>query len=433
MAPRLTGDVDSRLHAATGSKCWLVIAVTLAVSLPAAAGQVAAGQRSKGQTPAAPQAGQPEAAPQVPATHTSRNFVLHTDLPATSARELLERLETMLKIISRYWGRANQQVIECYVVRDLARWPQGSMDPEVLSSLRGGGGLTKGRVARRGNRLLSKAIVYAVADRGTPQHEAVHAYCIQAFGRTGPLWYAEGMAEMGQYWVEGDSAVHCPQVVVDYLRNAKLKSLNAIVNSRETTGDSWQNYAWRWALCHLLANNANYAPRFRPLGLALLNKRDVSFETVYGSMAPEIAFEYRFFLKHLDRGYRVDLCSWDWKAKYRRPRGQSRVVSRIHADRGWQPSRLLVRQGERYAFTAEGTWSLTADGQPLSAAGGKSDQGRLVGAVFDDYALTEAFPLGASGQFTAARDGKLVLRCQDRWHDLADNKGTLTVRISVLP
>ena len=397
---------------------------------------VSAEQRSQDQLRAAASQNRAEpdkTAPQTPATHKSPNFVIHTDLSAADARKLLERLETMLKIISRYWARKNQQVIECYVVQDLSRWPQGSLDREAMTSLRDGGGLTKGRVARLGNRFLSKAIVYAVADRGTPQHEAVHAYCIQAFGRTGPLWYAEGMAEMGQYWVEGDPSVHCPQVVVDYLRQAELKSLNAIVNSRETTGDSWQNYAWRWALCHLLANNLNYNARFRPLGLALLSNKDVSFESVYGNMAPEIAFEYRFFLQHLDRGYRVDLCSWDWKAKYRRPRGASRVVSRIRADRGWQPSRLLVRKGEQYSYTTEGTWSVSADSQSVSAAGGDNQQGQLVGAVFHDNMLGTEFPLGGRGQFTAPRDGKLVLRCQDRWNALADNRGTLTVKISVVP
>src|SRR5213079_2692419 len=109
--------------------------------------------------------------------------------------------------------------------------------------------------------VASKAVVYATADRGTPQHEAVHAYCGQAFGHTGPLWYAEGMAEMGQYWREGDSSVQCPPYVVEYLRASPAKPLADILAddggkqgrgaSNPVTGDSWQNYAWRWALCHL--------------------------------------------------------------------------------------------------------------------------------------------------------------------------------------
>src|SRR5690606_30887307 len=171
-----------------------------------------------------------------------------------------------------------------------------------------GGGVTASTVLTRGNSFLAKATVYAGARRGTPQHEAVHAYCSQSFGTTGPVWYSEGMAEMGCYWRENDPAVNCDEVIVRYIRGSEPKSLNEIVNGNETTGDSWQNYAWRWALCHLLANNKNYADRFRPLGLGLLTKQDVSFEQTYGAMAQEIAFEYRFFLQHLERGYRVDLC-----------------------------------------------------------------------------------------------------------------------------
>lgn len=436
---RAVADRKSRCGSTRACACWTSVICSALALLTAANAQSALAQSTPANAlrdPIADRAAdrnKPETARPVPKTHTSRNFVLHTDLPEAEARALLTRLETMLKIISRYWTRANQRVIECYVVQDLARWPQGSLDSQAVVHLRSGGGLTKGRVSRRGNRFLSQAIVYAVADDGTPQHEAVHAYCIQAFGRTGPVWYAEGMAEMGQYWIDGDPRVNCPQVVVDYLKNTKIKSLNAIVNGTEVTGDSWQNYAWRWALCHLLANNDNYKKRFRPLGLALLNKRDVSFESVYGSMAPEIGFEYRFFLKHLERGYRVDLCSWDWKAKYRSPRGKTPVVSRIRAGRGWQSSHLLVRQGQRYSYTTEGTWKLSADGVAVSGDGADETGGRLVGAVLDDYLLTAAFNLGAAGEFTAPRDGKLVLRCQDGWSQLADNSGMLTVRIAAEP
>jgi hypothetical protein len=32
-----------------------------------------------------------------------------------------------------------------------------------------------------------------------------------------------------------------------------------------TDAGTWQDSAWRWALCHLLANNPNYPDRFVPL------------------------------------------------------------------------------------------------------------------------------------------------------------------------
>src|SRR5437762_1494004 len=80
---------------------------------------------------------------------------------------------------------------------------------------------------------VAKSLVFAVADRGTPQHESVHAYCGQTFGTTGPLWYSEGMAEMGNYWREGDRSVNIHPGVLEYLRNSPPKSLNDIVNANE--------------------------------------------------------------------------------------------------------------------------------------------------------------------------------------------------------
>jgi hypothetical protein len=374
-----------------------------------------------------------------PADFRSQNFLMHTDLAAADAKQLLERLETMLGLISAYWARDPVGVIECYVVKDLANWPAGSIPDEGLPQIRAGAGVTITRGLKAGNAVVGRAVVYAVADRGTPQHEAVHAYCGQTFGTTGPVWYSEGMAEMGKYWRKDDKSVQCFDVVIDYLHRSEPKSLNEIVNGKEFTGDSWQNYAWRWALCHLLANNTNYAARFRPLGLALLKKEPTSFEQVYGDMAREIMFEYRFFLKHLEQGYRVDLCSWDWnwkkKKKPRALKGSATVTAKPRADRGWQPAGALVTADGTYEYKSTGTWRVDKDGSDLTGDGANDGAGRLVAAVLsagdkdEEYSLGEEFELGVDGKFTAPDSGQLYVRCRDDWGKLADNAGTLTVKL----
>jgi hypothetical protein len=373
--------------------------------------------------------------PAGPTDYRSEHFFVHTDLAPDDAKDLLGRLETMLSLISGYWARPCAGVIECYVVKDLANWPGSAIPEEGLAHIQAGAGVTITSTLTSGAGFLARAVVYAVADRGTPQHEAVHAYCGQTFGTSGPVWYSEGMAEMGQYWRKDDKSVHVHDVVIDYLRASPPKSLNEIVNGKEFTGDSWQNYAWRWALCHLLANNTNYAAKFRPLGLALLKKEPTSFEAVYGDMAEEIVFEYCFFLKHLEQGFRTDLCSWDWKRKFRFPKGSTAVTAKIRADRGWQPSGVLVTSGTDYEYTATGTWQTQKEGSALSADGDEADGiGRLMGAVMTDtdgknFQLGEPLELGSKGSFTAPTDGKLYLRCGDHWGQLSDNKGTLTVKL----
>lgn len=368
-----------------------------------------------------------------PRDYQSRNFLIHTDLAPDDAKELLNRLETMLSLISRYWNKRNQQMIECYIVEDLSKWPPNSIHPDGLKSIRSGAGVTpyKG-VQFAGQPISGRAIVYASTNQGTPLHEAVHAYCFQNFGRTGPTWYSEGMAEMGSYWRAKDSSVALHPGVLEYLQETEPKSLNEIVNSNEATGDSWQNYAWRWALCHLLANNSNYQKRFRPLGIGMLTGQNVSFNRVYGNMANEISFEYLFFLKHLDQGYRVDLCSWNWKAKYRYPKRRQKIKSKIAADRGWQPSFVHLLKDRTYNVVTNGSWTLEKEGEKLGPAGNAEGLGALEAVLLHDYLLDEPFTLGDQTTFTAPADGKLLLRCKDAWNKLADNKGTITVQLSVV-
>ena len=369
--------------------------------------------------------------------YSSKNFLLHTDLAPNDAKELLTRLETMLILVSRYFGKPNSQVIEMNVVEDQTHWPAGSIHPDAIASIEGKAGITLSVTLGQRNGLgqtritAAKSIVWAVADRGTPQHEAVHAYCHQAFGRTGPTWYAEGMAEIGQYWREKDESVRIHDGVLQYLKSEEPKGLTEITAPGQRTGDSWQNYAWRWALCHLLAGNLNYRDRFKPLGLALLNDQRTSFEDVYGSMAKEITFEYDFFLKHLDQGYRVDLCSWDWKTKFARVKGSGSAQAKIEAARGWQASRVLVKTGDNLAFTTTGEWSLSKDASKVSAEGESDSKGKLVGILFHDYRLSEPFELGASGDWESPSDGNLFLRCRDDWSSIGDNSGTVTVKFKM--
>lgn len=372
---------------------------------------------------------------QGPRDYRSKNFLIHSDLSEDEAKQLLEELETMLSLISRYWGKPNRQTIEMYVAKNIRNWPRSvlqQMDADGIKSIANGGGVTVGLTTSAGGQRFTKSTVYCTAERGVPKHEAVHAYCQQAFGTTGPLWYSEGMAEMGQYWRTDDMSVNCEDYVLDYLRKVQPKSLNDIVNPTvEVTGDSWQNYAWRWALCHLLANNTNYQARFRPLGLAYLTNQNVTFEQVYGPMADEIIFEYLFFLNHMERGYRVDLCSWDWTARFSRLLPGRTGKTKVKAAAGWQPSRILLESGQKYDFSASGQWKLAKDGEALTADGKPDGSGKLIGVIFKDFKLGEPFELGDYGTFVAPESGQLWLRCRDGWGSLADNEGEMEVTLKI--
>lgn len=415
---------------------WLVASCTIGAARESIAQSAKKAAKNK------PLAKRKIAARELPAgigEFSSENFLLTSDLPAEEARELLERLEKMLVLVSKYYGKPNSQMIEMNVVNERNRWPPGSIPDAAINSILDDAGITLSVTLAQQNELgekqitAAKSIVWAVSERGVPQHEAVHAYCHQNFGRTGPTWYAEGMAELGQYWREKDESIHIHDEVMQYLKNAEPKGLVEITAPGQRTGDSWRNYAWRWALCHLLSTNPNYATRFKPLGMALLNDHRTSFEDVYGAMSKEISFEYLFFLKHMNQGYRSDLCAWDWKTKFQRVRGTATAQAKIVANRGWQASRVLVKAGDKVSFAATGEWSLEKDGHKIGPEGAERGRGQLVGVLFSDYQLSEPFDLGVSGEFEAPSDGHLFLRCRDEWCEIADNIGTVTVKFKAAP
>jgi hypothetical protein len=222
---------------------------------------------------------------------------------------------------------------------------------------------------------------------------------------------------------------------MSYLQRTEPKKmlLEIAVPGRVDAG-TWQDYAWRWALCHLLANNPNYANRFKPLAIALMEQREgVSFEAVYGPVAKQISFEYDLFLQTLDNGYRADLCAWQWNEKFVPLQGQRRTQKKITAAFGWQASGVLLEKGESYDIAAVGNWKIAQDGSEYDADGDKDERGKLVGVILNDSQLSDPILIGKLKRFEAPSDGQLYLRCQDDWNKLADNEGELTVHFRLSP
>jgi hypothetical protein len=263
----------------------------------------------------------------------------------------------------------------------------------------------------------------------------MHAYCSLTYGSTGPTWLSEGVAELGNYWKEGRLDVQVDPVVITYLQGVQpKKQMLEIVAPGQTTGDSWQNYSWRWALCHLLANNPNYGDRFRALALGLMEQREgVSFEAVYGPVAPQISFEYELFLQQLDNGYRADLCAWEWNGKFKQLALDRRLSAKIQAKRGWQTSGLRVEKGVSYDVAAVGQWTAGTGAEPVTADGDPQGAGRLVGAFYDQFALSQEIDLGAKATFVAPADGDLFLRSNNAWNRIAEHEGEIEVYLRRTP
>ena len=159
----------------------------------------------------------------------------------------------------------------------------------------------------------------------------------------------------------------------------------------------------------------------------------VSFEQTYGDIAAQISFEYDFFLKHLQNGYRNDLCAWQWNKQFARLNGTRQFKVKVLAKYGWQASGLVLEKGKSYDIAAVGKWSLTPDEKEVTASGDDRGNGSLMGVIFSDFELSTEFELGARASFPAPKNGLLFVRCKDNFSTLHDNSGELDVYMRLTP
>jgi len=398
-------------------------------------------------------------------TLRSSHFALRTDLPRPEAEETLSRMEASLKQAVRYWRREPRGQIACYVVDDLNHWPDSALPHPLARVWVGGvGGATISEFTNVQGKIRVKATVYALARPGIAEHEVIHAYCYQTFGEGGPDWYKEGMAQLVSLHAADAARVGCPEELVRVLDKSSPNRIRDLLQEGRFTRDishafgallanrsdphrhvpmsDWtgqnaetlrlaeRHYVRSWALCHMLLCNPNYAARFRALGDSFLTKGRDSFDTAFASVSEEMAFEYAFFLDHVDVGYRVDLCRWDWQKRFFTLDEQELVSVRIEAARGFQASGLKLQAGHRYGYATTGSWGTSAERPATDASGDLHGSGRMVGAVMSKYQLDEPFELGQQGEFVAATSGNLYLRCRDAWNQLHDNQGTIHVRFA---
>ena len=103
-------------------------------------------------------------------SYRSKNFIVHSDDDPDRSKELLERLETLLKIVSEYWRRPNRRLIECCVVKDLKNWPSGRLPQLAIEKIRSKSGVTISIKRMKGNAFFTKSIWNAASRTGVAQH-----------------------------------------------------------------------------------------------------------------------------------------------------------------------------------------------------------------------------------------------------------------------
>lgn len=388
-------------------------------------------------------------------TYRISPLIIHTDLSASAAAAIAGRVNSVIDDAAAYWQRPVRGPIECFVVGNPDQWPDGQMpQPMARLMIAQVGGATQSRQVGHGIYARNIVRVFASARSGVMEHEIVHAYCGQTFAATGPLWYQEGMAQLFAFGSDRQRGVNCPDATLTQLGAKPKMTISQIQSGGQATRQllaqfsdkadrsaelaglisttDWnqddiralrqikQFYCWNWFLCHFLVHNTNYQSRFRAVGRAYLTKRQDRFATCFQAVRRELEFEYQFTLQHLARGYRVDLCCWDWKKTFSPLACKRSVRTRVVAARGYQATGVLVEAGQRYHFRTEGAWT-----HRTASASAAADTQTLEAVILHNYQLTAPFPLRRDGQFDAPCTGALYVRCRSNWDRIADNEGSV--------
>lgn len=289
-------------------------------------------------------------------------------------------------------------------------------------------------------------------------HEATHAFMLAIARLDAPVAYLEGMAEhFGTHQVIGGKLQMrlVPSNRSDFRGHDRLFLMRRDVKQRGIPGlldiNEWkdanfrffnESYAWAWGMSVFFDQNPRTHERFRKLAKSLTNPLAwKTFENDLQPDLPEIVTEWNLFAADAWEGFDFLRHAIDFHEGEALTKPQ-RVE--IHADRGWQSTRVLVEKGHRYELLATGQFTLAEKPKPwVSEADGitiRYHNGRLLGQLLatirpakftenEPEPMRDVKPLGNSSSFEASRTGTLYLRLNDHPAELVDNRGSVKVEI----
>jgi hypothetical protein len=294
-------------------------------------------------------------------------------------------------------------------------------------------------------------------------HEGTHSFMERWLGGTGPPWYAEGMAELlGTHrWQDGQltlgimprSKEEVPyhgrvKIIRDEYAAKRGMSLLDILQYGSQVHlqiDELKAYGWCWGAAEFFDAHPLTQAVFRAMKS---EAKDISLsfsERFYERLKehwPEISEDWQIYVADCDYGYDVARAAVVRKPAVALPPGGASV--RLATDRGWQSTGYRLSAGKSYMLTASGRYNIATSPKPWPCeAGGVTIRyanglplGMLVAGLGDLEGdrplltpLTNPQSIGLGGEIEPTTTGTLYLKINAPAADLADNTGTLSVRI----
>ena len=386
-----------------------------------------------------------------------RQVTIYTDLPASEAvDELPAVFDLAVPQWADYFGidadRAARFKMFGYVVKDKQLFTDVGLLPESLPPFLHG---------------YQRGFEFWVYDQPSDYfrrhlviHEGTHGFMNILLGGTGPPWYMEGTAELfGTHrWADGKLTLrYFPRdkketpywgrikIIKEDFAAGKGMILDQVMNYGPRAHLEVGPYAWCWGAAALLDTHPEFHERFLKL------KDDVrddsfgfsqKFGEAIGSDREKLNEAWQLFVAELEYGYDVARAAVVYKPAAPLPAEGAEVS--IAADRGWQSTGLQLAAPGNYEIRASGRYQVGNDpkawwcepqgvtihyyrDRPL---------GMLMAAVRQEPPVPETLtpllaptPIGRRTTIKVVAGGTLFLRINESAAGLADNAGTLRVRI----
>lgn len=311
-------------------------------------------------------------------------------------------------------------------------------------------------------------------------HEFTHCYTtVVRHGLLQTGWYMEGIAELFathnldkdgqfQFALIPQQRTQFPglgriRLIEEARRDGNLLSLTEVQQQPYERFLKPEAYAWSWALCQFLTGHPRYRAPFLEASHSVTTAgTDAKLRQLLSQ--PSLAREWEWFTRDLCHGYDQMLATINPPDKLPNSvsnspaKGKSTRDSNANADSqpeddrsntpagsliirakgGWQltpldlttQSPLTLEAFGRFQLQTEPqTWVSTAEGVSIRYHAGLP-LGRLVGRIWPDDPQVPTPPdldLGSRATVAPTISGRLYLRLNDAWNELADNQGEVRV------
>jgi hypothetical protein len=391
-------------------------------------------------------------------TVESKRLKLYTDGPLERVKSIGPAADAIFDALTEYFGPLppardkSEFAVTGYLMADKQKFRNAGLLPEDLPEFLNG---------------RHRGLEFWVNEQETDYyrchlilHEFTHCFMYAPEGVQIPPWYAEGMAELfGTHEVDAAGHYHF-RVMPDREERFRGHGRIALVR-RETAAGRWKSladveqlapkeyletpaYAWSWAACAFLDGHPRYSQRFRELGRQTTGfEFEVAARRFFAKGGDNLRTEWSLFTHELQYGFDLPRAAIDFQAGKPLAGGQERAID-VAADRGWQPSGVLVQKGVEYEVSASGEvtlanvpkpWTSQPQGVSISYSEGRPI-GQLLAAIHREppeadapESMLDVSVIGRGRRFVAPTSGTLYFRVNDHWNSLADNDGHYRVAI----